>query len=101
MLPDVPTVAESATGAQPLTGLAGFEAASWQGLFAPAGLPRDILTRLHAESLKALEAPEIRDFFGAQGFIVAGSSPEQFRTFIEAEVARWGRVVKAAKVTVD
>ena len=101
MLPDVPTVAESATGAQPLTGLAGFEAASWQGLFAPAGLPRDILARLHAETLKALEAPEIRDFFGAQGFIVAGSTPEQFRAFIEAEVSRWGRVVKAAKVTVD
>ena len=101
LLPDVPTVAESATGAQPLSGLAGFEAASWQGLFAPAGLPRDILARLHTEVIKALEAPEIRDFFGAQGFIVAGSTPEQFRSFIEAEVPKWARVVKAAKVTVD
>jgi tripartite-type tricarboxylate transporter receptor subunit TctC len=89
-------------GRSPHPALAGFEAASWQGLFAPAGLPRDILARLHTEVIKALEALEIRDFFGARGFhLVAGSTPEQFRSFIEAEVPKWARVVKAAKVTVD
>lgn len=95
LLPEVPTIAESG-GA-----LAGFEAASWQGLFAPAGLPRDILTRLNTEVVKAIEAPEIRDFFGQQGFIVGGSTPDQFRAFIETEVPKWARVVKAANVTVN
>ena len=96
MLPDVPTIAESG-----VPGLAGFEASSWQGLFAPAATPRDALARLNTEVVKALDSADIKEFFGSQGFIVGGSSPEQFRTFIEAEVPKWGRVVKAANVTLN
>ncbi|HYF20026.1 MAG TPA: tripartite tricarboxylate transporter substrate binding protein, partial [Ramlibacter sp.] len=95
MLPDVPTIAESG-----LPGLERFEATSWQGLFAPAGVPREVLARLNAEVVKALEAPDIREFFGSQGFIVGGSTPEQFRALVEAEVPKWERVVKAANVKV-
>ncbi len=96
LLPEVPTVAESG-----LPGLAGFEASSWQGLFAPAGTPREVVARINAEVVKALEAADIREFFGSQGFIVGGSTPEQFKAFIETEVPKWGRVVKAANVKID
>ena len=96
LLPEVPTIAESGIAA-----LNGFEASSWQGLFAPAATPRDIMTRLNAEVVKALDSADIKEFFGSQGFIVAGSSPEQFKSFIEVEVPKWGRVVKAANVKVE
>ena len=101
LLPDVPTIGESAVGTNAVVSLAGFETSSWQGLFAPAGTPKDIVTRLNAEVIKALETPELKDFFGAQGFIVGGSSPEQFRSLIESEVQKWTKVVKAANVTPD
>jgi tripartite-type tricarboxylate transporter receptor subunit TctC len=96
MLPDVPTIAESG-----VTGLAGFEATSWQGVFAPAATPRDVVAKLNAETVKAMESPELKEFFGSQGFIVGGSSPEQFRTLIEAEVPKWGRVIRSANVRLD
>ncbi|TWO65515.1 tripartite tricarboxylate transporter substrate binding protein [Caenimonas sedimenti] len=96
MLPDVPTVAE--TG---LPGLAQFEAASWQGLFAPAGVPREVLAKLNTEVVKAMESADIKEFFGSQGFIVGGTTPEQFKALIESEVPKWGRVVKAGNIKLD
>ncbi len=96
MLPEVPTIAESGVPA-----LAQFEATSWQGLFAPAATPRDVVAKLNADVVKALEAPDLREFFGSQGFIVAGSSPEQFRGFIEAEVPKWGKVIRAANIKLE
>lgn len=96
LLPEVPTIAESG-----VPGLAGFEASSWQGLFAPAATPREVVARLNAEVVKALESPDIKEFFGSQGFIVGGSTPEQFKALIEAEVPKWGRVIRAANVKVD
>lgn len=91
LMPAVPTVAES--------GYPGFEALSWQGLFAPAGTPKDIVERLSAETRKALASPDIRDFFTRQGFEVAGSTPAEFRAFVEAEIPKWARVVKDAGLT--
>ena len=96
MLPDVPTIAESG-----VPGLEQFEAGSWQGLFAPAATPPGIVARLNMELVKALDSPDIKEFFGSQGFIVGGTSPEQFRALIEAEVPKWGRVVKAANVKIE
>jgi tripartite-type tricarboxylate transporter receptor subunit TctC len=91
LMPGVPTVAES--------GYPGFEALSWQGLFAPAGTPKDIVERLSAVTRKALASPDIRDFFTKQGFEVAGSTPAEFRAFVEAEIPKWARVVKDAGLT--
>lgn len=88
LMPAVPTVAES--------GYPGFEALSWQGLFAPAGTPKDIVERLSVETRKALASPDIRDFFTKQGFEVAGSTPAEFRAFVEGEIPKWARVVKDA-----
>lgn len=100
LLPEVPTIAESAQMAG-VPALASFEATSWQGLFAPAGTPREVVQRLNAEVLKALDAPDLKDAFAAQGFIVAGNTPEAFRAWVEAEVVKWGRIVRAANVQPD
>lgn len=93
LLPEVPTVAES--------GYPGFEALSWQGLFAPAGTPSDIVAKLNAEVLKALAADDVRDSFARQGMIVAGSTPAEFHAFVAAEIAKWARIIKTANVTLQ
>jgi tripartite-type tricarboxylate transporter receptor subunit TctC len=93
MLPDVPTVAES--------GFPGFEALSWQGLFAPKGTPREIVDKLNAQTRKALANPEIKDYFSAQGMEVQATSPEEFRAFIEKEIPKWARIIKEANVTLQ
>jgi tripartite-type tricarboxylate transporter receptor subunit TctC len=98
LLPDVPTVAEAGAG---IGTLASMEAASWQGLFAPAGTPREIISRLNVEVIKALDSAEIKGFFSPQGFIVAGSTPEQFKALVEAEVSKWGRIIKSAGVVAE
>ena len=93
LLPEVPTMQEA--------GLAGFVAASWQGLFAPAGTPAPVLERLHAEVARAMALPEVRDSFAAQGFLVESTTPAEFGPFIAAEVAKWAAVVRAGNVRVD
>ncbi len=93
LLPEVPTVAES--------GVAGFRAESWQGLFAPPGTPPAILSRLHAEVARAMADPEIRDAFARQGFRVEATDPADFAAFVRAEVATWGEVVRAGGVRAD
>jgi len=91
--PDLPTVAES--------GLPGYEAIAWNGLLAPAGTPKDVVATLNAELKRTLELPEIRERFAAQGFGAAWSPPEKFSAFIQAELAKWAKVVKASGATVD
>jgi len=86
MLPNVPTLDEA--------GLKGFEALSWQGLFAPAGTPPEVVEKLSAEVNKAMQSPDIKDFFAAQGFNVQGTTPEAFKTFVAGEVAKWSPIVK-------
>lgn len=93
LLPEVPTVAES--------GYPGFEALSWQGMFAPAGTPGPVLTKLNAELVRALNAPDMKAYFASQGFVVGGNSAAEFRAFIEHEIPKWARIVKAANVTVQ
>jgi len=93
LLPDVPTVAES--------GYPGFEALSWQGLFAPAGTPADVVAKLNAEIVKVLASEDFRTSFAKQGFLVAGSTPAEFRTFIEAEIPKWARIIKAGGGTLQ
>jgi tripartite-type tricarboxylate transporter receptor subunit TctC len=92
-LPDVPTVAEA--------GYPGFEAESWNGLFAPAKTPPEIVARLNAEVNKALSAPDVRDTLTSQGAAVVGGSSEEFRKYVSQEVDRWGKLLKTVKVTLD
>ena len=93
LLPNVPTVAES--------GYPGFEALSWQGLFAPAGTPPDVVARISAEVNKAVNSPDIKDYFSARGFLIDGTTPAAFKTLLEAEVKKWGAIVKASGARAD
>jgi tripartite-type tricarboxylate transporter receptor subunit TctC len=93
LLPEVPTVAES--------GYPGFEALSWQGIFAPAGTPREVVAKLNAELVKALNAPDMKDYFASQGFFVGGNSPAEFRAFIDREIPKWAQIIKVANVKID
>lgn len=93
LLPEVPTMAEA--------GLPDFEATSWQGLFAPAGTPPEVLARLHAEVARAMTSDEIRDAFARQGFRVEATAPADFAAFVAAETAKWAEVVRAGRVTLD
>ena len=88
--PLVPTVAEA--------GVQGYEYASWIGLLAPAGTPRAVITKLHAESVKAVQTPEIREILAHEGSQAIGNLPEEFAAGIRTEVARWMKVVKAAGI---
>ena len=89
-LPDVPTTAEA--------GLPPFEATVWNGIFAPAGTPRPVIDILHRELVKAYNAPEIKAQVEATGSYVAADTPEEFAAFIRAEVAKWGKVGRAAGI---
>lgn len=83
------------------SGLPGFAATSWQGLFAPAGTPAPIMARLHAEVARAMAAPEIKDSFAAQGFTVEATTPAEFDAFVRAEVAKWAVVVREGRISLD
>ena len=92
-LPEVPTLLEQ-----------GYDlvASSWQGVFVPAGTPRDIVSKLHAAVLKAMAAPEVAERFASGGVtVVISATPEAFGQFIAAEIARWSRVVKQSGATAD
>jgi len=88
--PDIPTAAES--------GLPGYEASTWFGLFAPAATPRDIVAKLSAESASGLNAPDVKERMAGQGLFVVANTPEQFTTFVKAEIPRWAKIVKDARV---
>lgn len=92
-LPNVPTVDES--------GLPGFDALNWYPLMAPAGTPRDLIARLNAEAIKALNAADVREKLMAQGLIPTPMTPEELGQFIRDDYERWARVVKAANVKLN
>jgi tripartite-type tricarboxylate transporter receptor subunit TctC len=92
-LPDGPTVNES--------GVPGFEASSWFGLLAPAGTPRDVVTRINGEVAKWLASPDGKEKLAAVGANAAGGSPEDFAKHIAAETAKWAKVVKESGAKAD
>lgn len=92
-MPDVPTVAEA--------GFPDFDLASWWGMLAPAGVSRDILTRLHSETVKILNLPDVRQRLSSQGADVLSNTPEQFAAYIKSEIAKWGKLVKASGARID
>ena len=90
LLPDLPTVAES--------GYPGFETRTWYGLFGPAGMPADIVNKLHVDTEKVLRIPEIANNLIAQGWDIAVSPPDQFSVVLQSEFDRWSAVVKRAGI---
>ena len=92
-MPDVPTVHES--------GLPNFEVVGWYGMFAPAKLPAPILNRLHTEIVRIVQQQEFRDRVTAEGGEVVTSTPEKFREFLRADIAKWARVLKESGAKLD
>jgi len=93
LLPDVPTGKEA--------GLPDFVASSWYGFHAPAGTPKPIIDKINAEMVKALKSPEMRERFASIGAEAVSTSPAEFTTFVEAEMAKWGKLVRAIGVKVE
>ncbi|HJQ57454.1 MAG TPA: tripartite tricarboxylate transporter substrate binding protein [Vineibacter sp.] len=91
--PDTPTIAES--------GYPGFAAVSWNGLAAPAGTPKEIIDKLHAEAVKALNSPAIKDKLLEQGFVPGGMSPADMAAFVGAEMDKWAKVAKASGAKIE
>jgi tripartite-type tricarboxylate transporter receptor subunit TctC len=93
-VPEIPTVGE--------TGLPGYEATTWFGLFAPKGTPPEIVTKLNAETAKMFNDPAFQEkFLKPQMFQPLVTSPKEFDTFIKAEIAKWSKVVHEADIKVD
>ena len=88
-LPQLPTVAET---------LPGVEVSAWYGLLAPAGTPKEIIARLHAETVKAIADPKVAMQIRNAGGEPVTSTPEQFAAYIKSEIARWGKAVKEANL---
>ena len=93
LAPDLPTMAEA--------GVSGFESETWFGLFAPAATPKDVIARVSADTVAALQSPDLRDRFAAVGAEPVGSTPEQFLERVRTDTARWAEIIKAAGVKVQ
>ena len=87
-LPSVPTMAES--------GVAGFEAVGWFGVVAPAAIPKDILAKLNTEMARMLASPDVKERISSLGAEVVSTTPEGMDQFNQAQIALWGKVVKAS-----
>lgn len=86
-LPDMPTIAEQA--------LPGFDSGSWFGMFAPAGTSRAIVDKLHAETVRTLQQPDVKQTLAQQGAEIGANTPAEYARLIQADIARWAKVIKA------
>lgn len=93
LLPSVPTIAES--------GLPGFEASTWFGVYAPAGTPKDVIAKLNRELVAVLRSAETRQRMTALGAEPAGSTPEEMSAIVASETAKWAKVIRDANVKID
>jgi len=92
-LPELPTIIE--------LGMLDFEVDSWNGLFAPAGTPPEIIARLARATITILKSDEIAQKFATISATPVGSTPEQFKQYVHEEVIKWGQVAKQAGVSID
>lgn len=93
VLPDTPTMGEA--------GLAGYELTNWLGLVVPAGTPRDIVLRIHADAVKALKMPDVRERLLGMATEPVGSTPEELGALMKSETAKWAKVIKDAGITAE
>jgi tripartite-type tricarboxylate transporter receptor subunit TctC len=93
-LPGVPTIAAAAP-------LPGFEAVSWYALMAPAGTPREVIAKIHADVARVLQMPDVRERLAGMGAEPSGESPAELAARIKAEYDRWGEVVRKASIKAD
>lgn len=93
LLPDVPTLAEA--------GVKDAVVYSWQAIAAPKGLPADVKTKLHGAMVATLKDPDVAKKLTDPGFEVVASTPQEFSTFLQQEMARWKHVIEVGKITLD
>jgi len=89
-LPAVPTIAES--------GVPGFASSSWQGFFVPARTPRAVVAAIQRETVKVLQAPDVRARLAALSYEPVGSTPQEFEAYFKSELTRFAGVVKQAHI---
>jgi tripartite-type tricarboxylate transporter receptor subunit TctC len=93
-LPELPTIAES--------GVPGYEAGTWFALVGPAGMPREVVAKIYGDTVKILDEPGFRDAYVTRlWFEAVGNTPEQFAEYLKSEYARWDRLIKLSRVSVD
>ena len=92
-LPNLPTISEA--------GVPGYEINNWYGIFVPAGTPGDIIQRLNAETIKAVQKPEVRTRLVAAGLEPMWNSPGEFSAYVRSETAKWGKIVRDSGATAD
>jgi tripartite-type tricarboxylate transporter receptor subunit TctC len=90
---NLPTVAES--------GYPGFEALAWNGLFAPAGTPSEVVNQINADVNAVLKEPSVRETLEKQGLIIGGGSSAEFKQFIDSEGRKWGAIIKKVGISID
>ena len=93
LMPELPTISES--------GLPGYEASGWYGLFAPAATPKAVIARVSGEAVKALRMPDVVRTLSSQGAEPVGNTPEEFTAFVKSEIEKWARLVKLAHMKAD
>lgn len=93
VLPDLPTLAQA--------GLTGFAADNWFGIMVPAGTPKDVVAKLNADIVRALDSAEVREIITRQGGEVMGSTPEQMEAQIRSDREKWGRVVRESGAKIE
>ena len=91
--PDIPTIAEA--------GVPGYEVVQWYGVLAPAATPRDIIAKLHAGTVRAVQDPLVRQRIVSDGGEPVGNTPEEFAAIIRADFRKWGDVIRKAGIRVD
>ena len=89
-LPDVPTIAE--------LGFPGYEISSWQGVFAPAGTPKDVVVKINGELVRMLNVPDVRRRISQEGADPVGSTPDAFATRVKNEITKWTKVIKTSGI---
>jgi tripartite-type tricarboxylate transporter receptor subunit TctC len=91
--PEIPTFAES--------GVPGYEHEPWNGMFAPAKLPKAVLAKINAEVARGLNAPDVKPVFDRDGADVVGNKPEEFAVILRSEIDKWSKVAKAAGIKLE
>jgi tripartite-type tricarboxylate transporter receptor subunit TctC len=91
-MPDVPTIAET---------VPGYQADAFQGIVAPAGVPRAIVDKLAADIGTIVKSREVGERFEADGALAVGSTPQQFSTFLKSEMQKWGKLIREAGIQLE
>ena len=91
LFPEIPTIAEG--------GVAGYDAAGWNGLFLPRAAPRELVMRVNAALKESLSSPRLKDVLVKAGADAVGNTPEEFAKFFQSEIVKWSKVVKSAGIT--